>query len=80
MDHCGGGAGCDTFDKFGPIDEWVEHGRAPERIESSKLSAGKVVRTRPICAYPLVARYIGTGSIDDGANFACVGEATENKK
>ena len=71
MDHCGGGAGCDTFDKLGPIDEWVEHGRAPERIVASKLSGGKVVRTRPICAYPLVARYKGTGSIDDAENFVC---------
>lgn len=75
MDHCGGGAGCDTFDKLGPIDEWVQHGRAPQRIESSKLSSGKIIRTRPICAYPLVARYKGTGSIDESENFAC----TESK-
>jgi feruloyl esterase len=71
MDHCGGGAGCDTFDKLAPIDEWVEQGRAPERIVASKLSGGKVVRTRPICAYPLVARYRGTGSIDEAESFVC---------
>jgi len=71
MDHCGGGAGCDTFDKLGPIDEWVGQGRAPERIIASKVSGGKVVRTRPTCAYPLVARYKGTGSIDEAENFVC---------
>jgi feruloyl esterase len=71
MDHCGGGAGCDQFDKMGSIDEWVQHGRAPERIVSSKLSGGKVVRTRPICAYPLVAKYKGTGSIDEAESFVC---------
>jgi len=34
--------------------------------------AGKAVRTRPLCAYPEVARYKGSGSIDDAASFACV--------
>ena len=32
---------------------------------------GKVDRTRPLCPYPQVARYKGTGSIDDAANFTC---------
>jgi feruloyl esterase len=32
---------------------------------------GKVVRTRPLCAYPEVAMYKGSGSIDDAANFSC---------
>lgn len=71
MDHCGGGAGCDTFDKLGPIDAWVEGGRAPERIVTSKVSGGTVVRTRPICAYPLVARYKGTGNTDEAGSFVC---------
>jgi feruloyl esterase len=71
MDHCGGGAGCDTFDKLAPIDEWVKNGHAPERILTSKLSAGKTVRTRPICAYPLVAKYKGTGGIDEAESFVC---------
>ena len=35
-------------------------------------TAGKVDRTRPLCPYPLVARYKGTGSIDEAANFRCV--------
>ena len=72
MFHCNGGVGADTFDKLGPLADWVEHGAAPDAIPASRVIGGKVVRTRPLCAYPEVARYKGTGSIDDGANFACV--------
>ncbi len=45
---------------------------APDRIEASRAVAGKVVRTRPLCAYPQVARYKGSGSIDEVANFVWV--------
>jgi Tannase and feruloyl esterase len=31
-----------------------------------------VLRTRPLCPYPQVAQYKGSGSTDDAANFACV--------
>lgn len=59
------GAGCDTFDKLGTIDAWVAKGTAPERIVASKVDAGAVVRTRPLCAWPAVARYQGSGSFDE---------------
>lgn len=71
MNHCAGGAGCDTFNKLGVIDDWVDHGKAPERIPASRVSAGKIVRTRPLCAYPAVAKYKGTGNSNDAANFIC---------
>jgi feruloyl esterase len=35
------------------------------------MADGKAVRTRPLCAYPAVATYKGTGSTDDAANFVC---------
>jgi feruloyl esterase len=35
---------------------------------------GKVDRSRPLCMYPQVARYKGTGSTDEAASFACVAE------
>ena len=44
---------------------------APSEIPASKIADGKVVRTRPLCAYPAVATYKGTGSTDDAANFVC---------
>ncbi len=72
MGHCSGGEGPDTFDMMSPLDSWVDKGTLPQRIEASKITAGKVTRTRPLCPYPQVARYKGTGSIDEAANFACV--------
>ena len=72
MGHCSGGEGPDTFDMMSALDSWVEKAQLPQRIEASKIAAGKVTRTRPLCPYPQVARYKGTGSIDEAANFACV--------
>jgi Tannase and feruloyl esterase len=71
MFHCGGGVGTDSFDRLHPLIEWVEHGAAPSRIVAQRILGGKVVRTRPLCAYPEVARYRGSGSIDDEASFVC---------
>ena len=72
MAHCGGGAGPNVFDVATPLVNWVESNAPPERIEASQAAAGKVVRTRPLCVYPMVARYKGSGSVDEAANFACV--------
>jgi feruloyl esterase len=71
MAHCSGGEGPNTFDKIGTLDRWVEENRAPEKIIAAHSSDGKVDRTRPLCPYPQVARYKGTGSIDEAANFEC---------
>jgi Tannase and feruloyl esterase len=72
MFHCGGGVGTSVFDAATPLVDWVEASKAPQRIEASRVVTGKVVRTRPLCAYPQVARYKGAGSIDESANFTCV--------
>ena len=72
MGHCGGGEGPNAFDKMGAMEQWVEHGTAPNTMIASHTKDGKVDRTRPLCPYPQVAKYKGTGSIDDAANFACV--------
>src|SRR3984885_398696 len=72
MFHCGGGVGTAGLDTATPLVQWVEASAAPDRIEASRVVAGKVVRTRPLCVYPQVARYKGTGSIDESANFSCV--------
>ncbi len=71
MGHCSGGEGPDSFDSLGALESWVEQGKAPERIIAAHQTQGQVDRTRPLCAYPRVARYSGTGSIDDAANFTC---------
>jgi feruloyl esterase len=71
MAHCSGGEGPDSFDKISVIEDWVEHGKVPDQIVASHRTEGKTDRTRPLCAYPKVAKYKGSGSIDDAANFTC---------
>ncbi len=71
MAHCGGGDGTSTFDMVAAIDAWAATGAAPQRIPASRVVNGSVVRTRPLCAYPSVAAYTGSGSTDDAANFVC---------
>ena len=66
-----GGEGCDTFDKLGAITEWVNTGKPPARIITSHLENGKVTSTRPVCPYPQVAKYKGSGDTNDAANFVC---------
>ncbi|MBI3207443.1 MAG: tannase/feruloyl esterase family alpha/beta hydrolase [Candidatus Solibacter usitatus] len=70
--HCGSGVGPACFDVLKVIVPWVEQGKAPESIAATQPEGGKVLRSRPLCAYPQVARYKGSGSVDDGANFRCV--------
>ena len=72
MNHCGGGPGPNTFDMLTALENWVEQDVAPDRIIASHATNGVVDRTRPLCAYPQYARYIGSGSIDDASNFDCV--------
>ena len=51
---------------------WVEDGKAPETLPATRRDqAGAVTRSRPLCAYPLVAKYKGSGSTDEAANFVC---------
>jgi hypothetical protein len=69
--HCAGGSGCDDVDYTGIIRRWVEEGDAPSRIIARKLRGTQVVRTHPLCAYPMTARYDGRGSTDDAAAFTC---------
>ena len=72
MGHCAGGPGPNQFDALGALEQWVEKGIAPDTMVATHSTAGKVDRTRPLCPYPQVARYKGTGSSDEAANFSCV--------
>lgn len=71
MIECNGGPGTDTFDMLGVMRQWVERGEAPGAVTARRLEHGKVVRTRPLCPYPQVASYRGSGSTDDAKNFVC---------
>lgn len=72
MSHCAGGIGPDRYDAMTAIINWVEQGKAPDSMVASRVVNNQVVRSRPLCPYPQVARYSGQGSIDDAANFSCV--------
>lgn len=76
MNHCRGGVGTDRFDAAAAIDRWVTTGDAPQQIEATREEAGRIVRTRPLCAYPEVAVYSGSGSTDDAGSFVCESEAS----
>jgi feruloyl esterase len=76
MGHCGGGDGTSTFDMLAALDRWVENGKAPEQIPASRVKDGVVDRTRPLCPYPQVATYKGSGSTDEAASFVCQVRAT----
>jgi hypothetical protein len=90
MGHCAGGAGPNRFgngasastvdpdhDAFSALERWVERGVAPDRIigTGTAVDDRSKVLTRPLCAYPNVARYGGTGDVNDAANFSCVAPA-----
>lgn len=53
------------------MEQWLEKQKTPESVIASKITNGKVERTRPLCPYPQVAVWKGAGSIDDAANFVC---------
>jgi feruloyl esterase len=71
MMHCRGGDGPNSFDAVSLLDQWLEAGKAPDQMLASHSTAGKVDRKRPLCPYPQVAAYKGSGSTDDAANFVC---------
>jgi feruloyl esterase len=60
-----------VFDKMAAIEQWVEQGTAPDVLIATHSTSGKVDRSRPLCAYPQVAKYRGSGSIDEAASFVC---------
>lgn len=86
MGHCSGGAGATEFGQAfrddPPLEDadhdvltamvaWVEQDRSPEVLVASHVENGAVTMTRPLCAYPKVARYRGSGNPNDAANFVC---------
>lgn len=84
MGHCSGGPATDQFDALTPLVAWVEQGQAPERIVATARGPGNAGgvnaevpagwaanRSRPLCPYPKVARYNGTGSLDAADSFSC---------
>jgi feruloyl esterase len=76
MGHCGGGPGAESIDPLSAMVKWVEDGVAPERIIATKYRADPltpgIAYQRPLCPYPQVAHYRGSGKVEDAASYACV--------
>ena len=71
--HCGGGVGPDQADFLGAMERWRESGIAPDQVVATR-NAGRGAQSpmsRPLCPFPQVVRYTGTGSTDDAENFRC---------
>ena len=84
MNHCSGGPSTDQFDMLTPLVEWVERGTPPEAVVATARGAGNAGgvnadlptdwaadRSRPLCPYPKLARYKGSGSLESAASFDC---------
>jgi len=71
MLHCGGGPGPNTFDAQGALEAWVERGIAPDSIIATHRTNGIVDRARPLCPYPKVAKYKGSGDVNRAESFTC---------
>jgi hypothetical protein len=84
MGHCSGGPATDQFDMLASLVDWVERGVAPDQVTASARGVGNpggvnaeipagwaANRTRPLCPWPKVARYNGSGSLDSAASFSC---------
>jgi feruloyl esterase len=69
MRHCGGGPALDQFDMLGAVVSWVEKGTAPESVTATGQAFPG--RSRPLCAYPKHAQYLGQGDTNDAHNFSC---------
>jgi feruloyl esterase len=65
-----------TRDLLAAVEQWVENGRVPNQIIATKYvgnqPTGAVERTAPLCAWPKVSRYNGTGDVNSAASFSCV--------
>lgn len=84
MTHCSDGPSTDQFDMLTPLVNWVEQGKTPDTVTASARGPGNAAganasvpatwsatRSRPLCPYPKVARYNGSGSIESADSFSC---------
>jgi feruloyl esterase len=79
MSHSRGGPACDQFDLVDALVDWVEKRIEPDAITATARADNDEVpdtwaenRTRPLCAYPAVPMYNGTGNVEVASSFSCV--------
>jgi hypothetical protein len=70
-----------VFNVLPAIEDWVERGKAPDQLLGTYTDeSGKAIRTRPLCAYPKVPAYKGSGDTDKAENFSCAESKFDKKK
>jgi hypothetical protein len=70
--HCGGGPSTSTIDPLDAVVGWVEGGTAPSSLIGTAPTATPWPgRTRPLCAFPAYAHYVGSGDINQAQSFEC---------
>lgn len=75
MGHCGNGPATDRFAAFQAMVEWVEQGKAPDRLTAAAGPGSPWPgRTRPLCPYPSYARYDGQPNKEAAESFQCIRE------
>ena len=57
-----------------PLVQWVEHGTAPNRIIAYHVAGNVQDFSRPVCPYPALPRYSGTGDTTKASSFVCVAD------
>lgn len=88
MDHCSGGEGAFAVDWLTPLERWVESGEEPGALAGAHPAAVPGAPgappappsrpfTRPVCPYPQIPTYVGSGDVADAANFTCMEPAQE---
>jgi len=70
--HCAGGKGPSMVNFLEVIDQWVASGDAPDELVASYPPGSQRTGTRPLCVYPQIAEYDGSGDSFDASNFSCV--------
>jgi feruloyl esterase len=74
MFHCTGGPGPNVFDALSALEGWVENGIAPDAIPATggvQKDEGGNPRSMPLCQFPEMASYNGTGDVNNAANWNC---------
>lgn len=68
----GNGDGPATFDLLTALEDWVERGKAPTSLVAAEFDdQGSPLRSRPLCSYPSIVNYRGSGDVNRAASFSC---------
>ena len=92
MDHCSGGEGAFAVDWLTPLERWVEQGEEPAALQAAHPGGAPAAApgaaspppsepfTRPVCPYPQMPAYRGTGDASDAASFECKAPTDEQPR